>query len=85
MMSLMYAGQISLRDKPMHKRQSDRETAEYQRSQSRTFHRNGNWYFSSREGEIGPFSSDAEAQQDMEAYVALIDLRPEQEGPVTPD
>lgn len=69
----------------MQKRQSDREAAEYPRSQSRTFERDGKWYFSSREGDFGPFASEAAAQQDMEGYVGLIDLRPEQEGPVTPD
>lgn len=69
----------------MHKRQSDSRAGEYQRSETRTFEREGKWYFSSREGDFGPFSSEAEARADMEAYVALIDLRPELEGPVTPD
>ena len=69
----------------MQKRQSDREAAEYQRSQSRTFQRDGRWYFSSREGDFGPFASEAEAASDMEAYVGIIDLRLEQERPVTPD
>ena len=69
----------------MRKRQSDREAADYQRSENRVYQREGKWFFSSREGEFGPFASEAEAQQDMEGYVGLIDLRPEQEGPVTPD
>jgi hypothetical protein len=69
----------------MHKRQSDREAADFPRSESRTFQRDGKWYFSSREGDFGPFASEAEATQDMETYVGMIDLRPEHERPVTPD
>lgn len=69
----------------MEKRQSDPQEVEYRRAESRTFKRNEQWYFASREGETGPFESEAEAIADMEAYVMLIDLRPENEGPVTPD
>jgi len=69
----------------MHKRQSDSQAGEYQRTENRTFERDGEWYFSSREGDFGPFASEAEASTNMEAYVGLIDLRPEQERPVTPD
>jgi hypothetical protein len=58
---------------------------DYRRAQSRTFERDGKWFFSTREGEIGPFDCEAEALQDMEGYVMLIDLREENENPVTPD
>ena len=68
------------------RRQSDiNHDVEYARAQSRTFYRDGEWYFSSREGDFGPFGSEAEANREMESYVQLIDLRPENEGPVTPD
>ena len=70
---------------PMKKRQSDPQEVEYRRAESRTFKRDEQWYFASREGETGPFESEAEAIADLEAYVMLIDLRPENEGPVTPD
>ena len=69
----------------MSKRQSDQTETEYRRAQSRTFERDGKWFFSTREGELGPFDSEAEAEQDMEGYVMLIDLREENESAVTPD
>ena len=69
----------------MDKRQSDRAPVDVSRSKSRTFERNGKWYYASREGEFGPFDSEAEAAADAESYVALIDLKAENEGPVTPD
>ena len=70
----------------MDKRQSDSQAnADFSRAPSRTYERDGQWYYASREGEFGPFASEAEAVEDMEAYVALIDLREENEGPVTPD
>ena len=70
-------------DKP---RQSDLDqTRTYSRSTSRTFMRNKVWFFSSREGDMGPYDTEAEAVEEMEAYVALIDLKEENESPVTPD
>jgi hypothetical protein len=45
----------------------------------------GKWCFSSREGDFGPFDSEMAAQDSLDSYVGLIDLRPEMEGPVTPD
>lgn len=69
----------------MTKRQSDLDEVAFERSESRTFERNGKWYFATREGEFGPFATEGEATEDMEAYVALIDLREENERPVTPD
>lgn len=68
------------------KRQSDIDhSVDYDRSESRTFNRDNYWYFSSREGDMGPYDTEAEAIEEMEAYVALIDLREENESPVTPD
>ena len=69
----------------MIRRQSDTEDVSFERSKSRTFERDGKWYFSSREGDFGPFATEAEAIEDLEGYVALIDLREENERPVTPD
>ena len=69
----------------MNKRQSDQTEMEYRRVASRTFERDGKWFFSSREGEIGPFDSEAAAEEDMEGYVMLIDLQEENESQVTPD
>ena len=68
------------------RRQSDiDQDLEFKRSQSRTFNRDNYWYFSSREGDMGPYDTEAEALEEMEAYVGLIDLSEEDEGPVTPD
>lgn len=69
----------------MQKRQSDLTAADYQRTPVRTFQRDGKWFFSSREGDFGPFDNEADAQYNLDSYVELIDLRPELEGPVTPD
>ncbi len=71
----------------MSKRQSDEAQLdiEFARSKSRVFCRNDAWYFSSREGDFGPFDTELDAQEELEAYVHLIDLRPENETPVTPD
>ena len=71
----------------MSKRQSDNTQSqiEFDRSNSRTYSRDSKWYFASREGEFGPFDSESEAVGELESYVQLIDLRAENEGPVTPD
>ena len=68
------------------KRQSDLDqSTEYQRSRHRVFSRGSDWFFSSREGDMGPFDTEAEAIEQLEAYVMLIDLKEENERPVTPD
>lgn len=68
------------------KRQSDLDqNQDFSRSTSRTFCRDGSWFFSSREGDMGPYDSEAEAVQEMDSYVALVDLKEENESPVTPD
>ena len=67
-------------------RQSDLDqTIQYERTQPRVFNRDGDWYFSSREGDIGPFETRGEATEQLDAYVMLIDLKEENERPVTPD
>jgi len=68
------------------KRQSDLDQSrEYERTQPRVFSHGGDWYFSSREGEIGPFETQGQATEQLDAYVMLIDLKDENERPVTPD
>ena len=44
------------------RRQSDvDESQNFKRSESRTFNRDNYWYFSSREGDMGPYDTEAEA------------------------
>lgn len=67
-------------------RQSDRDHArQWNRSEERVFQDRDGWYFSSREGDMGPFENEGEAMEQLDAYVMLIDLKEENEGPVTPD
>ena len=68
------------------KRQSDtRHDREWERTNQRVFRREDAWFFSSREGDMGPFESEQEAVEQLDAYVMLIDLKEENEQPVTPD
>ncbi|MGD8416080.1 MAG: DUF6316 family protein [Pseudomonadales bacterium] len=68
------------------KRQSDPDLVPtFDRTDQRVFQRGDQWFFSSREGDMGPYDSRGEAAAEAEAYVALIDLREEDEQPVTPD
>lgn len=68
------------------KRQSDiNQDREWERSEERVFRRQNGWFFSSREGDMGPYDSETEAVEQLEAYVMLIDLQEENERPVTPD
>ena len=71
----------------MTRRQADRDqdAIEYRRATTRTLCRGDKWFFTSREGDHGPFESEAQAQEELEAYVTLIDLIPENEGPVKLD
>ena len=67
-------------------RQSDTDPSiEYERTRPRVFNRDGDWSFSSREGDMGPFETQGEATEQLDAYVMLIDLKEENERPVTPD
>jgi hypothetical protein len=68
------------------KRQSDLDQSrEYERSQRRVFSRGTDWFFTSREGDMGPYDTEGEAAEQMESYVMLVDLKEENERPVTPD
>lgn len=69
------------------KRQSDLQPspAASSRSDTRIVEREGAWYFCSREGDMGPYESREEAIAEMETYVMLVDLKEENERPVTPD
>lgn len=68
------------------KRQSDRDhDRQWIRSDERVFRHGDGWYFSSREGDMGPFDNEGEAMEQLDAYVMLIDLKEENERPVTPD
>ena len=68
------------------KRQSDLDQSrEYERSQQRVFSRGSDWFFTSREGDMGPYDTQGEAAEQLEAYVMLVDLKEENERPVTPD
>ena len=67
------------------KRQSDVDPVDCERTPIRVFSRDGDWFFTSREGDMGPYDSRAEAEEQLEAYVGLVDLRDENEAPVTPD
>ncbi len=71
----------------MSRRQSDDDglDLDFQRADSRIFSRGGKWFFSSREGDTGPFNTEAEAEEQLEDYVMLIDLEVDNEYPVTPD
>lgn len=68
------------------KRQSDQKPiGEFQRSERRVFKRGSDWFYSSREGDMGPYASEAEAMAELEGYLMLIDLKEENESPVVPD
>ncbi len=44
------------------------------RAHDRFFQINGQWYFSAREGDIGPFRSRSEAEREAEAYIAACEF-----------
>ena len=68
------------------KRQSDaNQSLEFTRAGTRTFTRDGGWFFSSREGDMGPYDTESEALEQAAGYVMLVDLKEENERPVTPD
>ena len=56
------------------KRETDADKdATHFRASSRIFRLNNNeWYFSSREGDHGPFDSDQVAQRELETYIKLM-------------
>jgi len=68
------------------KRQSDvTHDRQWDRTDERVFRGNDGWFFASREGDMGPFDTQGEAMEQLEAFVMLIDLKEENELPVTPD
>ena len=68
------------------KRRSDTtDEKKHARTAARTFKCDDGWYFSSREGDFGPFESQAEAGEQLDAYIQLVDLSLESEGSFIPD
>lgn len=54
----------------MRKSDPSDSTRSFFRTNDRFFQVNGRWYFSAREGEIGPFRSREQARREAEAYIA---------------
>ena len=50
-------------------RQDDTEKKSFFRSADRVFHMNGAWYFSTREGEEGPYASEVQAQLEIKRFI----------------
>ncbi|XOV84259.1 MAG: DUF6316 family protein [bacterium] len=50
-------------------RQDDHEKKCYFRSSDRVFHMNGAWFFATREGDQGPFPSEACAQDEIDRFI----------------
>jgi len=50
-------------------RQDDQKTKTYFRSADRVFNLNGRWYFSTREGEQGPFATEQQAQYEIARFL----------------
>ncbi|XOV84616.1 MAG: DUF6316 family protein [bacterium] len=50
----------------------DNEKIRYFRTGNRFFYQNGSWWFSTREGEEGPFRSREQAEAGMARYVEAI-------------
>jgi len=50
-------------------RHDDHENKRYFRSPDRVFQINGDWYFATREGDQGPFASEAEVQREVERFI----------------
>ena len=56
-------------------RHDDHEKKCYFRSSGRIFKMNGEWYFAAREGDRGPFQSEAEAAAEVKRFICeQIDL-----------
>lgn len=50
-------------------RRTDTDNKRYFRTAERVVRQNGHWFFMSREGELGPFSSENEAYLEGERHV----------------
>ncbi len=62
-------------------RHDDHEKKCYFRSSGRIFKMNGEWYFAAREGDRGPFLTEAEAQAEVKRFICeQIDLAKFQEA-----
>lgn len=58
----------------MEKRKTDAEDGSSRfRASSRIFSVNDEWYFSTREGNHGPFASDNAAQKELDRFIGAID------------
>lgn len=58
----------------MEKRKTDASDGSSRfRASSRIFRLNNEWYFSAREGDLGPFSSEDHAQKELDKFVKQID------------
>lgn len=64
----------------MDKRKTDPDNVAHFRASSRIFRLNGEWYFSSREGEHGPFQSEQDAARELETYVKLNSIEKEDDA-----
>lgn len=53
----------------MSMRHDDHDKKSYFRSPDRVFQINGAWYFATREGDQGPFASEAQAQMEIERLI----------------
>jgi hypothetical protein len=66
------------------KNDSDDVTRSYFRTNDRFFQANGHWYFSAREGDIGPFRTRDQARREAKAYISARQAnhpaRPNREG-----
>lgn len=54
----------------MRKNDPDDLKKQFFRTMDRFFQANGQWYFSAREGDIGPFRSRQQALREAQAYIA---------------
>lgn len=54
----------------MRKNDTSDQKKSFFRTLDRFFQANGQWYFSAREGDIGPFRSRPQAVREAEAYIA---------------
>lgn len=58
----------------MKKRKTDNEDGSSRfRASSRIFSANDEWYFSTREGDHGPFESETTAQKELNRFISEID------------
>lgn len=51
-------------------RKTDGQPKTYFRSSERVLRMNGDWYFTAREGEVGPFASESQAEAELARYIA---------------